>query len=143
MATAMSEPAKAATGTAEIPRNASDRLKVIARTAPSAAPVETPRVNGVASGFRRRPWKTTPAEPKSAPTQAPASVRGSRAAEVDGRRADERRQQQRDHGQCAEAHDGADEAALQSHRRSGGLVRRIGTTTRWPEGCLSTSASTP
>ena len=59
--------------------NASDRLNVIARTAPSAAPVETPSVNGVASGLRSSPWKTTPAEAKSAPTQAPASVRGSRA----------------------------------------------------------------
>ena len=79
MPTAISEPANAATGTAEMPRNASDRLKVIARIAPSAAPVDTPSVNGVASGLRNRPWKTTPADAKSAPTHAPASVRGSRA----------------------------------------------------------------
>ena len=42
-------------GTAEMPRKASDRLKVIASTAPSAAPVETPSVNGVASGFLSNP----------------------------------------------------------------------------------------
>ena len=54
-------------------------MNVIARTAPSAAPVETPSVNGVASGLRSRPWNTTPAEANSAPTHAPASVRGSRA----------------------------------------------------------------
>ena len=41
--------------------------------------METPSVNGVASALRRRPWKTTPADAKSAPTAAPASVRGSLA----------------------------------------------------------------
>jgi hypothetical protein len=54
-------------------------LNVIAAIAPSAAPVETPSVNGVASGLRNRPWKTTPDAANSAPTHAPASVRGSRA----------------------------------------------------------------
>ena len=81
--------------------------------APSAAPVETPSVNGVASGLRSSPWKTTPADANSAPTHAPASVRGSRATkkicasmlsangiekskalpEVDGGGPDERREQ--------------------------------------------------
>ena len=36
-------------------------------------------MNGVASGFRSRPWNTTPAAASVAPTNAPASVRGSRA----------------------------------------------------------------
>jgi hypothetical protein len=148
MPTAISEPANAAMGTAEIPRKAMDTLKVIARTAPSAAPVETPSVNGVASGFRKSPWNTTPAEAKSAPTHAPAcaqsrdeedlrvDVVGERNREVEGTpqidrgRTHERRQQQRDRGQRAESGDGADEAALQRHARSRSAVRRTGTTIR-------------
>ena len=35
--------------------HANDQLNVIASIAPSAAPAETPSVNGVASGFRSRP----------------------------------------------------------------------------------------
>ena len=52
---------------------------VIASIAPSAAPAETPSVNGVASGLRSSPWNTTPAVASAAPTSAPASVRGRRA----------------------------------------------------------------
>ena len=52
---------------------------MIASIAPSAAPDETPSVNGVASGLRSSPWKTTPAAASVPPTSAPASVRGSRA----------------------------------------------------------------
>ena len=52
---------------------------MIASIAPSAAPAETPSVNGVASGLRSSPWKTTPALASMAPTSAPASTRGSRA----------------------------------------------------------------
>ena len=95
-----------------MPRNASDRLNVIASIAPSAAPVDTPSVKGVASGFRSSPWNTTPAEAKSAPTQRARErarqprdeedlrvhVVGERdrevedAPQVDRRRADERGQ---------------------------------------------------
>ena len=79
MATATSEPTKLATGTAGRPSAASDQPNVMASIAPSAAPAETPSVNGVASGLRSRPWKTTPAAASEPPTSAPASVRGSRA----------------------------------------------------------------
>ena len=48
-------PAKPAAGTAEIPAMPSVQLKVIASIAPSAAPDETPSVNGVASGLRSSP----------------------------------------------------------------------------------------
>ena len=58
---------------------ASAGAKVIASIAPSAAPADTPSVNGVASGLRSSPWKTTPAVARVEPTSAPASVRGSRA----------------------------------------------------------------
>src|SRR3954466_13779346 len=79
MATATSDPANAVMGTAEMPAAAIVQLNEIAITAPSAAPVDTPSVNGVASGLRNKPWKTTPAEANNAPTHAPASVRGRRA----------------------------------------------------------------
>ena len=52
---------------------------MIASIAPSAAPDETPSVNGVASGLRSSAWNTTPAAARVAPTIAAASVRGSRA----------------------------------------------------------------
>ena len=51
----------------------------MASIAPSAAPEETPRVKGVASGLRSSPWKTTPAAASAPPTSTPASVRGRRA----------------------------------------------------------------
>ena len=53
MATAMSAPAKLATGTGENGPSVTADPNVMARMAPSAAPADTPRVNGVASGFRR------------------------------------------------------------------------------------------
>ena len=112
-----SEPAKLAAGTAGMPAHANVQPNVIASIAPSAAPADTPSVNGVASGLRSSPWKTTPADASIAPTSAPASVRGSRAmkkicastlsangiaevegaAQADAGRSDERRE-----------HDGAD-----------------------------------
>ena len=52
---------------------------VMASIAPSAAPAETPSVNGVASGLRSSAWKTTPDEASAAPTSAAASTRGNRA----------------------------------------------------------------
>src|SRR5436190_10117650 len=79
MRTASSEPANAATGTADTPAKRTVQLNVMAVIAPSAAPVETPSVKGVASGLRSKPWKTTPAAANNPPTHAPASVRGSRA----------------------------------------------------------------
>ena len=52
---------------------------MIASIAPSAAPLETPSVSGVASGLRSSAWKTTPAAASAPPTSAAASTRGSRA----------------------------------------------------------------
>ena len=46
MASAPIEPAKLASGTAEIPSSEKSTLKVIAIIAPSAAPAETPSVSG-------------------------------------------------------------------------------------------------
>ena len=79
MATAASEPMKLAAGAAGMPAQANDQPNVMASIAPSAAPAETPSVNGVASGLRSSPWNTTPAEASIDPTSAPASVRGRRA----------------------------------------------------------------
>src|SRR5262245_29513333 len=79
MATAPIDPAKLAAGTDPRPAKPIDPPNVIASIAPNAAPADTPRVNGVARGFRSRPWKTTPADASVAPTRAPASVRGRRA----------------------------------------------------------------
>ena len=50
----------------------------MASMAPSAAPADTPSVNGVASGLRSSAWNTTPAAASAAPTMAAASVRGRR-----------------------------------------------------------------
>ncbi len=54
MPTAASEPMKLAAAAAVTPAHANDQLNVIASMAPSAAPADTPSVNGVASGFRSK-----------------------------------------------------------------------------------------
>ena len=51
----------------------------MASMAPSAAPAETPSVNGVASGLRSSACSTTPEAASAAPTRAAASTRGRRA----------------------------------------------------------------
>src|ERR671919_2173733 len=79
MATAPSAPAKLAIGTAENPAIPDDKLSVSASIAPSAAPADTPNVNGVASGFLSSACSTTPDAASVDPTSAPASTRGSRA----------------------------------------------------------------
>ena len=79
IATAPSEPAKLAIGTAENPAMPDDSSNVSASIAPSAAPADTPSVNGVASGLRSSACSTTPDAASDEPTSAPASTRGSRA----------------------------------------------------------------
>src|SRR5687768_3670618 len=79
MATAPSDPAKLAIGTAEKPAIPDDTLNVSASIAPRAAPADTPSVNGVASGFRSSACSTTPDAASEEPTSAPASTRGRRA----------------------------------------------------------------
>src|SRR5215213_2338543 len=73
------DPAKLASGTAVTPSSVKSALNVIASTAPSAAPAETPSVSGDASGLRSSAWNTTPARARAAPTRAAARTRGSRA----------------------------------------------------------------
>ena len=51
----------------------------MAITAPSAAPLETPRVNGAAKSFRRRDWNTAPATESAAPVRAARKILGTRA----------------------------------------------------------------
>ena len=54
------------------------RPRVIAITAPTAAPPETPTVAGSASGLRKTPCITTPATASEAPTTIARATRGSR-----------------------------------------------------------------
>ena len=53
--------------------------KQIAVTAPSAAPLWTPSVNGVARASRNRAWNTTPASANAPPANAAKITRGRRA----------------------------------------------------------------
>jgi len=74
-----------ATKTAEIPPANAARVttaspvapKAYATTAPTAAPPDTPRRYGSASGFRNDPWSAAPLAPRPAPTSAPRITRGS------------------------------------------------------------------
>ena len=50
----------------------------IPSTAPSAAPVDTPRMSGDTSGLRNMPWYAVPAAASAAPTISAASTRGPR-----------------------------------------------------------------
>src|SRR5215510_8492721 len=49
-----------------------------ATTTPKAAPPETPRMEGSASGFRVRAWKPAPATASAPPARTAAAMRGSR-----------------------------------------------------------------
>src|SRR3990172_4646642 len=51
----------------------------LAVIAPTAAPPETPRMYGSASGLRRRAWNATPEEERAPPTSAPRRALGSRS----------------------------------------------------------------
>src|SRR5947207_3948137 len=79
MAEATTAPARLASGTEASTQTAVLPPKVMASTAPSAAPVDTPSVNGVASGLPSSACITTPAAASVAPTIAPVSTRGIRA----------------------------------------------------------------
>src|SRR5262245_22325774 len=54
----------------------------VAANAPRAAPPDTPRMYGSASGLRRIAWKTAPAAPNAAPAIAARSRRGSRSLRI-------------------------------------------------------------
>ena len=56
--------------------------RAVTAKAPSAAPPETPRMYGSASGFRRIAWKTAPAAPRAAPVMAASRMRGSRTRRI-------------------------------------------------------------
>ena len=79
MTTATSDPAKLAIGIGEKNPIVKVAPNVIARIAPREAPAETPSVNGVARGLRKRACSTTPAVARALPTSAAANVRGRRA----------------------------------------------------------------
>ena len=152
--TAPIAPAKLASGTAGTPTRPKLQPNVIASIAPSAAPAETPRVNGVASGLRSRPWNTTPAVASAAPTSAAGErarqprdeedlrvdvlaerhARIERAPQTDARRAHQRRKQHCRQRQRAEAgHSQEQPLPQRSHHASAPVwMRPIGTTTRWP-----------
>ncbi len=51
-------------------------------TEPTAAPFETPRMNGSASGFRNIAWKLAPETESAAPTRTPSKMRGSRSSKI-------------------------------------------------------------
>jgi len=47
-------------------------------TAPTAAPEETPMIEGSAIGFLKNPCMTVPAVARANPTTAPSAIRGRR-----------------------------------------------------------------
>src|SRR3989475_12480051 len=64
----------------EKPANAQPIPICKARTAPRAAPLETPRMYGSARGFRSRAWSATPTAAKQAPTRKANRTLGSRTS---------------------------------------------------------------
>src|SRR5204863_334199 len=63
-------PVRAATIPADNPR-------ICASTTPKAAPLDTPRIDGSASGLRVNAWKPTPATASAAPASTATATRGS------------------------------------------------------------------
>ena len=147
-------------------RTPSDQLNVMASIAPSAAPADTPSVNGVASGLRSSPWKTTPAaasvradERAGERARQPrdeedlrVGVVGERNREIerppqaDRRRADERRERRSRRWPARRSRDGLRRSRRRSviasdpaRRYARGSARpRDGRTSAW-----TISASTP
>ena len=72
-------PRKAAIGTVGIPAIACGNPILIAITAPKAAPLDTPKVNGAARSLRRSDWNTAPATARAAPVSAAKIILGMRA----------------------------------------------------------------
>ena len=129
--------------------------------APSAAPADTPSVNGVASGLRSSACSTTPEAASVAPTRAAASTRGSRATKkiwastlsAQGIDVSNARVRLMDVlptvGASTHGRDRAGRKERQhrpqapAHGRGHRAARLSGTTERWPvTGCTCTSAST-
>src|SRR5439155_6666273 len=65
---------------AEKPANAQPIPICRARTAPRAAPLDTPRMYGSARGFRSRAWSATPTAAKLAPTRKANRTLGKRTS---------------------------------------------------------------
>ena len=59
------------------PKRVKFKFSAMAITAPSAAPLETPKVNGAARSFLNKACKTAPATDKAAPVIAPRRILGS------------------------------------------------------------------
>src|SRR5947209_6253914 len=83
-----SENAKTAPAAIEAPasaarfRPAAPTPSSIAASAPAAAPPETPRMAGSASGFLRSTWSSAPASARSPPQANPASALGARTPQT-------------------------------------------------------------
>ncbi len=73
-ATAHTAPAKANAGITNM--LSAVKPKAMEKTAPVAAPLDTPIMPGSASGLPKIPCITPPAIPKAAPTSIPTSIRG-------------------------------------------------------------------
>src|SRR3970040_1808511 len=66
-------------------RKESPGSRSLAVMAPTAAPPETPRMYGSASGLRRRAWNATPGGERGPPTRAPRRALGTRRVPEDHR----------------------------------------------------------
>ncbi len=55
-----------------------DPTRTTAPSMPTKAPLESPRMSGLARGFRVTPWKSAPATPSASPTTTAAAMRGIR-----------------------------------------------------------------
>ena len=71
-------PRKAPSGVISVNRGAMR----VARIEPTAAPLETPRMNGSASGLRNIAWKLAPDTDRAAPTRMPSRMRGRRRSKT-------------------------------------------------------------
>ena len=75
-------PARAPRGKGLRPRKLPPTPSMTRSATPKAAPVETPRVKGSARGFRRSPWKMTPAVAREAPTSPESTTRERRIPQM-------------------------------------------------------------
>ena len=74
--TAEMAPTNAAVGITQAP--SWSRCSTTAATDPVAAPLDTPRMNGSASGFRSSAWNVMPESANAAPHSAASTTRGAR-----------------------------------------------------------------
>mgnify|MGYP007005251024 CR=1 FL=1 len=84
-------PAKAQTEIPFNPKNEKWNPLQTARAAPREAPLETPRVNGVARGLRKRAWNAIPQTAREAPARPQESPKAkARRGNVETERKEEK-----------------------------------------------------